>query len=155
LNWLYLTKNEKVFSKACEYGIKAIVYIAQEMEELSHVSLTDISNEIDSPLPYTAKILQQLVRGGILRSKKGPNGGFYLEKDVLKRITLATIVSTIDGDSIYTGCGLGLKNCDEKKPCPMHESFKAIRQDLRFMLENTKVDDLSKGLAKKLTYLKN
>ncbi len=144
-----------MFSKACEYGIKATVYIAQQMDEHSRVSLTDISEEIDSPTPYTAKILQQLVRGGILNSKKGPHGGFYLEKAGLKKLTLANIVSTIDGDSIYTGCGLGLKNCDEKKPCPMHDSFKAIRQDLRFMLESTKVDELSKGLSNKLTFLKN
>lgn len=125
------------------------------MDVLSHVSLTDISEEINSPLPYTAKILQQLVRGGILSSKKGPNGGFYMEKSVLKTMTLATIVETIDGDSIYTGCGLGLTKCNENRPCPMHDGFKAIRQDLRNMLENMKVEELSKGLTNKLTFLKN
>jgi Rrf2 family protein len=144
-----------VFSKACEYGIKASVYIAQKMDDFSHVSLTDISDEIDSPLPYTAKILQQLVRGGVLKSKKGPNGGFYIDKTELNKLTLANIVKTIDGDSIYTGCGLGLTKCNELKPCPMHDSFKAIRQDLRLMLENTKIDELAKGLSENLTFLKN
>ena len=43
----------------------------------------------------------------------------------------------------YKGCGLGLKNCNESKPCPMHFQFKAIRDDLKQMLEVTTVQGLA------------
>lgn len=144
-----------MFSKACEYGIKATVFIAQKATDTKWLGINAISEEIDSPVPFTAKVLQMLVKGGVLHSKKGPNGGFFIDKLVLQQITLLHIVRTIDGETKYFGCGLGLKNCNEEKPCPMHEHFKAIRQDLLWTLENTKVIDLAKDLNKKLTFLKN
>ncbi len=144
-----------MFSKACEYGIKATVYAAQQNATAEYVSLTKISEMIDSPLPFTAKILQILVKGGILSSKKGPNGGFFIQPEVLQNLTLANIVELIDGKSIYQGCGLGLKNCDENQPCPLHKSFLHVREELKNMLETTKVESLINGLKLNETFLKN
>ena len=69
-----------MFSKACEYGIKATIYIAMQSMQNSRVSLKDIAKEIDSPVAFTAKILQQLARNKIVESVKGPTGGFQIEK---------------------------------------------------------------------------
>ena len=54
---------------------------------------------------------------------------------------------------MYKGCGLGFKECSEKQPCPVHDKFKIIRDELKDMLENTTVLELSLGLKKGLTFL--
>ncbi|MEQ9438677.1 MAG: Rrf2 family transcriptional regulator [Cyclobacteriaceae bacterium] len=69
-----------MFSKACEYGIRSTIYVARQSLEDKRASQKDISREIDSPVAFTAKILQQLVRNNILSSVMGPTGGFHIEK---------------------------------------------------------------------------
>ena len=69
-----------MFSKACEYGIKATIFIASNSYEKQRVSLKEIAKEIDSPEAFTAKILQNLVRHKIINSVKGAYGGFEIEK---------------------------------------------------------------------------
>lgn len=142
-----------MFSKACEYAIRATIYIAVQSSQNLRVGLKDISKEIDSPEPFTAKILQQLSKNNIIESIKGPHGGFQIDKNDMSKIKLSQIVLAIDGDSIYKGCGLGFKECSEKQPCPVHDKFKIIRDELKNMLENTTVLELSLGLKKGLTFL--
>lgn len=143
-----------MFSKACEYGIKAIVYIAKKSDLPSNVSLKDTAEAINSPEAFTAKILQQLVKSDLVESQKGPNGGFKMSAKQLKTVNLSHVVNAIDGDTIYKGCGLGLKACDANHPCPVHEEFKIVRESLRTMLENSKIEDLAHRLDEGLTVLK-
>lgn len=143
-----------MFSKACEYGIRATIYIAEQSRHDRKVSLKDVTKAIESPEAYTSKILQQLSRSKIINSEKGPNGGFSMNKQELDKVKLSTIVSAIDGDDIYKGCGLGLKKCNEKKPCPVHNQFKLIRDELKKMLETTTIKSLSSDHEKGLTFLK-
>jgi DNA-binding IscR family transcriptional regulator len=67
---------------------------------------------------------------------------------------LIDIVSAIDGDNIFRGCALGLEKCNENLPCPVHDKFKIIRDNLKEMLETTSIFELSLGLKEGLTYLK-
>ena len=143
-----------MFSKACEYGIKATLYIAQRSQSNESVGLKNISKAIDSPEAFTAKILQELVKQDIISSIKGPGGGYHIEKDKMSEITLIKIVNSIDGDHVYTGCGLGMHTCNEEMPCPAHEKFKPIKESLRIMLETTTIKKMTVGLKGGLTFLK-
>lgn len=143
-----------MFSKACEYGIRATIYIAEQSQLDRKVSLKEVSEAIESPSAYTSKILQLLSRHKIVNSGKGPTGGFSIDKEELKKMKLSTIVQAIDGNDIYMGCGLGLSNCNEKKPCSVHNQFKSIRDELRKMLENTLVKSLAEEHERGLTFLK-
>ncbi len=143
-----------MFSKACEYAIRATLYVAEKSLEGKRVSLKDIAEAIDSPVAFTAKILQQLVRNHVMISVMGPTGGFEIERKKLDTIRLSQIVDAIDGDAIYRGCGLGLKECNAAKPCPVHDKFAKIRDDLKDMLENTSLYELAAGLEVGLTFLK-
>jgi Rrf2 family iron-sulfur cluster assembly transcriptional regulator len=143
-----------MFSKACEYGIRAAIYIAGQSMQDKRVRLKDISKKIDSPEAFTAKVLQMLAKNNIIKSVKGPNGGFDIDKKQMVKIKLSDIVYAIDGDSIYRGCGLGLKECSEKRPCPVHDKFKSIREELTSMLETTSIYELSIGLKDGLTFFK-
>ncbi|WP_338358766.1 Rrf2 family transcriptional regulator [Yeosuana marina] len=132
-----------MFSKACEYGIKAAIFIAINSKEGKLVSPKEISEEIDSPQAFTAKILQELVRHKIVSSVKGAYGGFEIDKTRIDSIKLSQIVKAIDGDKIYIGCGLGLETCNENHPCPVHDKFKTIRDELKYMLEHTSLQELA------------
>lgn len=144
-----------MFSKACEYGIKATVYIVEHSLKNEKVSMKDVAKAIDSPEAYTSKILQQLSRNNIIQSEKGPTGGFSIDKSKIELINLSSIVAAIDGDSIYKGCGLGFNQCNESKPCVIHHQYKSIRGDLQTMLESTLLVDLSEDIDKGLSFLKS
>lgn len=142
-----------MFSKTCEYAIRALIFIAQKSKDGSRVGIKDISAGIDSPEYFIAKILQDLSRKGFVQSAKGPNGGFYMEGKNLQQ-SVADIVREIDGDKLFIGCGLGLKECSEDHPCPIHNDFKHIRQEIKDMLDNSKIEMFVKNLDLKLTFLK-
>jgi Rrf2 family iron-sulfur cluster assembly transcriptional regulator len=143
-----------MFSKACEYGIRALIYIAKQSLLDRKVSLKEISEAIESPTAYTSKILQKLSRNSIINADKGPTGGFSMDKVKLEKVKLSSIVSAIDGENIYHGCGLGLKKCNEKMPCPVHNQFKIIREELKKMSETTTIKSLAVDFENGLTFLK-
>ena len=143
-----------MFSKACEYGLRASTYIALQSLEKRRVSLKEIAAEIDSPVAFTAKILQQLSKHQIIDSVKGATGGFEIQPNRLDTIKLSEIVYAIDGDKVYMSCVLGLKKCNADHPCPVHEKFMHVRSNLKHMLEGTSLYEMTKGLEVGLTNLK-
>lgn len=142
-----------MFSKACEYAIRALMFIAQKSEGGSKVGIKEIAKGIDSPEHFIAKILQDLSRKGLVQSQKGPSGGFYLDQSSLNA-SLADVVRTVDGDAIFSGCALGLKQCSEVKPCPLHHEFKRIREDILNMLQSAKLGEFNRQLEKSKLFLK-
>ncbi|MDX1685429.1 MAG: Rrf2 family transcriptional regulator [Saprospiraceae bacterium] len=135
-----------MFSKACEYGIRAVVHLAQRSGEGERSSLKQVAAAIDSPVAFTAKILQMLARDGVIVSVQGPRGGYELPGEEQKKVSLVDIVLAIDGDQIFKGCALGLSRCDDKNPCPLHFQFVDIRDQLREMMDTTTVYDLAEQL---------
>jgi Rrf2 family iron-sulfur cluster assembly transcriptional regulator len=142
-----------MFSKACEYGIKAIIYIATQSLKQERVKIGDIVENVGSPEAFTAKILGALTKHNIVKSYTGPYGGFEIERDSMKSINVADIVFAIDGESIYNGCGLGLSECNSAKPCPMHDKFVKVRSELKKMLQTTSIFDLAEDVKSGRTIL--
>jgi Rrf2 family iron-sulfur cluster assembly transcriptional regulator len=134
-----------MFSKSTEYAIRAAIYIAAEVNKDKKVGLSEICDHITAPRPFTAKILQILTRNNVISSKKGVNGGFYLNK-AQHSAKLIEIVQAVDGNTLFTRCGLGLKECSETEPCPLHERFAAIRAQLKEMMEEATIDNMAKKL---------
>ena len=143
-----------MFSKACEYAIRAVIHIAEQSLNSKKVGLKDVALACETPEAYTSKILQLLARNQLINSDKGPTGGFSMDLKQLAEVKLSHIVSVTDGNSIYVGCGLGLKKCNEKMPCPVHHQFKSIREELKIMLETTTIKSLALDLNQGLTFLK-
>jgi len=143
-----------MFSKSCEYGLRAVLFIGHKSSEKQKVSLTTVASEIDSPQAFTAKVLQQLTKNKIVSSVKGPYGGFFIEEENMGTILLSDVVNIFDGKSIYTGCGLGLSSCDSESPCPLHFKFIEIRANLKEMLNITLSEALKKKTDNNLIWLK-
>lgn len=144
-----------MFSKSCECAIKSTIYIAAQSNQNKRVGIKDIAKIIDTPEAFAAKILQQLVKNKIIISIKGSIRGFEIDKKRLEKIKLYEIVSAIDGDLFYNGCGLGLKTCSEAHPCSVNEKFKTIRSKLKEMLEKTTIHELALNTEDGLDFLKN
>ena len=123
-------------------------------QNLMTVSPKEIAAEINSPQAFTAKILQALVKHKVINSVKGAYGGFEIDKNNISNVKLAQIVNAIDGDSIYSRCGLGLETCDENHPCPVHDKFKGVRDELKHMLEDTNLEELALNITSGASFLK-
>lgn len=141
-----------MFSKACEYGIRSTIVVLLHSLDDNTISLSDIAEEIQSPVAFTAKIMQSLVRSKLVDSYKGPHGGFKINKCKIDDIVLFDIVEAIDGDQILKKCCMGLPDCNDENPCPAHEKYKPIKSHLKNMMLTTTVYEMAieyeMGLAK-------
>lgn len=151
---IFVLSNKNMFSKSCEYGIRASIYIAKHSLKNQKVSLKEVALHTDSPPAFMAKILQKLTRIKVLVSIKGPNGGFFVPLEKIDKVSLLTIVLAIDGDGIFEDCTLGLRRCDGQKPCPMHFSFIKIREEMRLGLETKSLKSLADEVSDGITFLK-
>jgi len=142
-----------MLSRSCKYALRAVVYIMSKAVTTRRLSIKEIAADIEANEHTTAKILQVLVHEGIIHSAKGPHGGFYLSPDT-PPIYLIQIVRVIDGDQFFFECGLGLKECSELKPCPIHHSYKTARADLYEKFNTITVQQLSEDLALGKVFLK-
>lgn len=136
-----------IYSRSCEYAIRALMHLAQ-VPEGKYVMVKQIAAQENIPGHFLAKVLQQLARKGLLRSSKGPTGGFALRAPA-SEITLVQIVEALDGLSEYQRCVSGLSECTDDMPCGMHESWKQLRSRIMEYLEQTTIADLVKALNEK------
>lgn len=144
-----------MFSKACEYAIKAVIYIATQSLDGRRVKVVDIAQHTDSPEAFTTKVLGKLVKHQLVNSLKGPNGGFEIDKQRMKEISIDRIVLAIDGDAVFTKCTLGLQECNHNEPCPMHHKVIGVRNGLKQAFETTTIYDLAAKFKSGKTILKS
>ncbi|WP_304344504.1 Rrf2 family transcriptional regulator [Chryseobacterium koreense] len=143
-----------MFSKSCEYGIKAAIYVAKQSMKDRKVGIKEIAKSISSPEAFTAKILQKLTKTNVIRSAKGPNGGFFVVQDNLDRVKLWNIVFALDGNSLLEDCSLGLHKCNAEKPCPLHSKFVKIRERIKDALEKATLRSLAEEVSGGAAFLK-
>ena len=135
-----------LFSRQCEYALQAVLYLALKPDGVK-TSIRDLSKRIQIPHHFLAKILQQLVYKGLLVSQKGPTGGFALAKPP-KAITLYNIVEAIDGVAFTTNCILGFPECSGKNPCAVHDTWGAMREELKATLMNKNVAQMAREMKR-------
>jgi len=130
-----------MFSRAAEYAIRAMTFLAtQPPGKLS--GAREIARAEKVPIPFLWKILHNLTRQRLIRSFKGLRGGYELASPA-HQINVEDIVRAMDDGDVVEGCVLGLAECSEKKPCPLHDSWKSIRSRLTEMMQQTTLADLA------------
>jgi len=137
-----------LYSNACAYAIRAMCRLAMVRPD-GYVLLDELCEGSDLPRHFVAKIFQDLVRKGLLASAKGRGGGFALAKKATK-ITLYDIVAVIDGVDQLDHCVVGMSKCDGKQPCPQHDSFEPIRNQLKVYLMSTTLEQMAETLKQKM-----
>jgi Rrf2 family iron-sulfur cluster assembly transcriptional regulator len=143
-----------MLSKTAEYALRALVYVALHARAGNKIGLKEIAKELELPLHFIGKILQDLVRKGIMGSLKGPNGGFYLNGPA-SAIAIMDVVRLVDGIEAFKRCGLGMANCSDAHPCPLHHDFKIYRDGLAALYTRKTIQDLVLEIESGQAYIQN
>jgi Rrf2 family protein len=139
------------FSKACELGIQAVLFLSIKKEKVVF-NAEEISKELKVPKEFVSKVLQTLTHKGIVGSKKGKNGGFYLAKNP-NNIYLIDIIEAIDGDKIFKSCVLGFPGCSNENPCPVHNKWGRLRDEAYKMFAKESLAQLKEKTVRKILSL--
>jgi Rrf2 family protein len=137
-----------MFNKETEYALRGLVYIQIQNIKDRRPGTAEVAREIEAPPFFTAKILQRLVRAGFVESMKGKGGGFFFDpsKPDLK---LDILITAIEGNRSFSGCGFGLKHCDDNNPCPLHDKYAPIREKIQKLVSGESVQSLARKVHKK------
>lgn len=136
-----------MFSKACTYAIRAVLYLATHGNEAKKLGVKDVAKALDAPKAYLAKLLQQLARHNLIASSKGANGGFYLTTEH-RKARLQDIIECIDGKDALTGCILGLPVCSSENPCPLHTEALKFREGLDLAISTSTVGSFTDAIKR-------
>jgi Rrf2 family transcriptional regulator, iron-sulfur cluster assembly transcription factor len=136
-----------IYSRSAEYAIRAFVHLAR-VPDGKFAMVKNIAEDEEIPGHFLAKILQQLARKRLLRSSKGPTGGFALRVDPAD-IRLLDIVEALDGLAPYQQCAAGLAECNDTMPCPIHDSWVNLRSRIMEYLGRNTIADMARTLDQK------
>jgi Rrf2 family protein len=130
-----------IYSTSSKYAVMALIELAARQNNRP-VQIKEISNSTGIPYHFLAKLVQTLVKAGLLSSAKGRGGGLTFIHPP-SQITIAEVVKAIDGQQAFQSCIFGLQGCDGTKNCPMHSIWGPIREQIINFLEDTTVADLA------------
>jgi len=144
----FSTRYIGMFSASCHYGLQAMFYIACHSSQDKNVELSEIAAKQNIPKHFLSKILQSLVKQKLLVSMKGPTGGFKLSQPA-DSIHIVDVVEAIDGLDIFTQCGIEYKECDANDPCPIHDEYHKMREEVYHLFKTrtleTAAEDMKNG----------
>jgi len=112
-----------VFSKSFGYALRGVLYVAITSEENRRVQVDEIASRLAVPKHFLAKIMNRVVKEGILDSTKGPFGGFSVNGETLTS-PLIRLLRITDGMEQFNTCVLKLRKCNKVNPCPLHYLMK-------------------------------
>ncbi len=141
-----------MFSKTFGHALRAVTYIATHGTQGEKVALSVLAQSLSIPQPVLGKVVQELVRQGIVDSVKGPNGGFFINDSTLQT-PLASILKITDGNLLFNQCALGLKQCNPNHPCSLHHHFATCRDGMIAVMVQRKIQDLVQEAEQELVFL--
>lgn len=135
-----------MLSKKCQYALHALVYIA-EYDPTKVVTIQEIATKKNIPRKFLEIILSELKQGGVIVSRKGKTGGYYLERKP-SEINILEVIRLIDGAvamlpcvslNFYESCG----RCEDETTCKINKVFSAVRDQTLKILSTSTLADLS------------
>lgn len=136
-----------IYSATTEYAIRALAHMATRQPG-ERILARDLAEATGVPRQFLGKILHRLARLGMLESAKGRGGGFRFARPP-ESIALAELVEAVEGEDIMKMCVLGLDQCNDAQPCPMHDQWKTFRDRLRDRIHAASIADLGRNLKAK------
>jgi Rrf2 family iron-sulfur cluster assembly transcriptional regulator len=130
-----------LFSRESEYAIQTLLHLAEQPQD-SYTYIRKIAAKLDIPFFYLSKILNKLVKAGILSSSRGMKGGIKFAKDP-SEISIYDIIITIDGEDIFSKCVLGLPTCNSDRPCAVHKEWDFLREQITVLFKNKSLLEFS------------
>lgn len=130
-------------TKKADYGLIALRHLTVHARQCA--SAKDIAETYRIPLPLLSKVLQKLVKAGLLASEQGTNGGYRLARDP-HDISALEVIRTIDGPIILTQCFTEHAEpveCDQSSLCPVREPLRKVHEGILRLLSGISISDMS------------
>jgi len=126
-----------------DYALRAVIYLAGQCPEKC-CSINEIAKAQGMPRRFLEKIIQDLIRGGLIRSKRGSCGGYTLARSP-KEISFYDVISAIDGPIAVNACMDQRLGCDQWKRCTMVGVWSEVQEKITEVLTRTTLVDLRRS----------
>lgn len=135
-----------LFSRESEYAIQTLLHMAGQSRD-TYTYIRKIAADLNIPFFYLSKILNKLVKAGILTSLRGMKGGIKFAKNPAE-VSIYDVIVTIDGEDIFNQCVLGLPTCSSDHPCAVHTGWGALREQIAMLFKNKSLIEFSRSHLK-------
>jgi Rrf2 family protein len=126
-------------SKRADYGLIALKHLALHDEHA--YSAPEIARTYNIPSELMAKVLQRLVRKGLLLSHAGPTGGYALARGA-ENISVIDVIEALEGPILLTPCEAA-DDCEQLQVCSIRDPLRTIKKKIVSVLVDTTVDELA------------
>ncbi len=133
-----------LLSNTAEYALQVVLFLADRGHERL-VRVNEIATALDLPQNYLSKILNELVRGGVLTSSRGKHGGFGLAI-APEKLSIQDVVARFDGARGDQRCLLGRGLCSDEDACRIHHRWKAISDQVTAFFADTTIAELTEDV---------
>jgi Rrf2 family protein len=136
-------------TKKADYGLMAMKHLAEHADR-GACSAKDVAEAYGIPPEALAKILQRLVKAGLLQSQHGMNGGYTLARDP-RTISAFEVIRAIDGPLFITSCVTVRGECDQSGRCTIREPLRRVNQSIEDVLRGISISEMrEEGLQEEL-----
>jgi Rrf2 family protein len=129
-------------SKKADYALIAMKHLARKASGRSSTSAREIAEQYDIPIELMAKVLQRLVRTGLLLSTQGTRGGYLLSRPS-SAISVADVIQAIDGPLTVTACSTERNDCEQYSKCNIRDALWQIRERIAAALDTVSLADMA------------
>jgi Rrf2 family protein len=135
-----ISENMLKLTKKADYGLMAMKHLAEHAEQ-GACKAKDVADAYGIPPEALAKILQRLVKAGLLHSQHGTNGGYTLARDA-RTITAFEVIRVIDGPLFITSCVTVRGECDQSERCTIREPLRRVNHSIEEVLKRISISQM-------------
>jgi Rrf2 family protein len=141
-----------MLTNASKYAIRSVLFLAKNSDINNKYGIKTIAKDLDVPVHFIAKLLQPLVKSKIISSTKGPNGGYYFTKNNGER-NVCDIIYIIEGKPLLNECFMGLPECGDENPCPIHHIVAPFKEQILEKFQNMTLAEYAQEIKENGSYL--
>lgn len=135
-------------SRRVDYGLRAVIYLSGQNPEKC-CSITEIAKNQGMPKKFLEKIIQDLIHGGLIKSRRGSCGGYTLAR-AAERISFYDVIEAVEGPIAVNACMDHQLGCDQIPRCTMIGVWSELQRSVTDVLSRTTIADLQQRACKEL-----
>jgi Rrf2 family protein len=135
-------------SRRVDYGLRAVIYLSGQNPEKC-CSITEIAKNQGMPKKFLEKIIQDLIRGGLIKSRRGSCGGYTLAR-AAERISFYDVIEAVEGPIAVNACMDHQLGCDQIPRCTMIGVWSEVQRSVTEVLSRTTIAGLQQPACKEL-----
>jgi Rrf2 family protein len=130
-----------IYNRYWQYGMRILIALGA-VAPGERVSAATVARKTGVPAAFASKILSRLAAAGLVTGRRGPRGGVALARPA-SAIRIREVVSAVGEDETLSGCVLGLKQCSDRTPCPVHAIWAGMKANLQTALLDRSLADFA------------